>query len=86
MLFGSEHSSGDGCIAEGNGHHMAEVIIWGKKLQLPRRIFGFRFHIEHRTQLSIAMGVQLNLATVLSADDGSSLLDMTLEAMLRSQQ
>ena len=65
---------------------MAEVIIWSTKLQHSKSIISFRFHTEHRTQLSIAMGLQLNLATVLSADDGPSLLDMTLEPMLRSQQ
>ena len=86
MLFGSEHFSGHRSVAEGNGHHMAEIIIRCSKLQFSSGINDFRLYIEHRTQLTIAMGVQLNLPTVLSADDGPSLLDMTLEPMLRSQQ
>ena len=86
VLARSEHSPRDSGIAVRNCHHVAEVIVWSLKLQLPTGIIWFRADIEHSAELSIAVAMGLNRPALLRTDHRPSLLDVNLQSVIGPKQ
>ena len=86
VLLWSKHTPRDSCIPIGDGHHVAEVIVRRLKLQLTTGVVGLRSHVEHSTELRIAMGVGLDRPALPGADHWPCFLDMNLQGVMRPEQ
>ena len=62
MLLRGEHTPGYSCIGIRDGHPMAEEGLRSLKLQFATGITGLSTHVEHRTELGIAMGMGFDRA------------------------
>ena len=65
---------------------MAEVIVRSLKLQLATWVVGLRSHVEHSTELRIAMSVGLDRAALPGTDHRPRFLDMNLQGVIGPEQ
>ena len=86
VLSWRKHTPRNSCIPIRDGHHVAKVIVRRLKLQLTTGVIRLRSHIEHSTELRIAVGMGLDRAALPSADHRPRFLDMNLQGVIGPEQ
>ena len=77
-----EHTTRDSRVAVRNRHHMAEVIVWCLKFQLPALVGRIRQHVKDRAQLGIAVAVEIHRSAIPRTHHGPGFLDMGHKAVI----
>ena len=69
-----------------NRHQMAEVIVRCLKLLLATWVVKIRSHVEHITELRIAVSVGLDRAALTGTDHSPRFLDMNVQGVIGPEQ